>query len=89
MWETGSFFRYLLYQRGNPQQRIFLPNFWLKLVRPEHKQPPNIVQFIVSLQMTKYDIRNYLEKIYKIPVVDIRTVVAMGRCNSYCICLWC
>lgn len=29
--------------------------------------------------MTKYDIRNYLEKIYKIPVVDIRTVVAMGK----------
>jgi len=31
--------------------------------------------------MTKYDIRNYLEKIYKIPVVDVRTVIAMGRCN--------
>jgi len=76
------FFRYPLYQRGNPQQRIFLPNFWLKLVRPQQKQPPNIVKFIVSVQMTKYDIRNYLEKIYKIPVVDVRTVIAMGRCNS-------
>jgi large subunit ribosomal protein L23 len=32
--------------------------------------------------MTKHDIRNYLEKIYKIPVVDVRTVIAMGRCNS-------
>jgi large subunit ribosomal protein L23 len=77
-----TFFRYPLYQRGNPQQRIFLPNFWLKLVRPQQKQPPNIVKFIVSIQMTKYDIRNYLEKIYKIPVVDVRTVIAMGRCDS-------
>jgi large subunit ribosomal protein L23 len=51
-------------------------------VRPEHKQPPNIVQFHVSLEMTKHDIKNYLEKIYSIPVVDVRTVVAMGTCNS-------
>ncbi|KDR17034.1 putative 39S ribosomal protein L23, mitochondrial, partial [Zootermopsis nevadensis] len=70
---------YPLYQVGNPQQRVFLPNFWLKLVRPSHKFPPNVVQFIVSIQMTKYDIRNYLEKIYKIPVVNVRTVVTMGK----------
>jgi large subunit ribosomal protein L23 len=84
MWKAEDciFFRYPLYQRGNPQQRIFLPNFWLKLVRPENKQPSNIVKFIVSLQMTKHDIKNYLEKIYKIPVVDVRTVVTMGMCNS-------
>jgi large subunit ribosomal protein L23 len=66
---------------------VFLPNFWLKLVRPKHKLPPNVVQFIVSIQMTKHDIRNYLEKIYKIPVVDVRTVVAMGMCNSYYTCV--
>uniref|UniRef100_A0A6M2DKG2 Large ribosomal subunit protein uL23m n=1 Tax=Xenopsylla cheopis TaxID=163159 RepID=A0A6M2DKG2_XENCH len=70
---------YPLYQRGNPQLRIFLPNFWLKLVRPVHKQPPNIVQFACSMEMTKYDIQNYLEKIYKIPVIDVRTRIALGK----------
>ncbi|KYB27800.1 large ribosomal subunit protein uL23m [Tribolium castaneum] len=69
---------YPIYQRGGPQLRVFLPNFWLKLVRPTHEQPPNIVQFSCSMQMTKYDIRNYLEKIYNIKVVDVRTRIALG-----------
>lgn len=70
---------YPIYQRGNPQLRIFLPNFWMKLVRPVEKQPPNVVQFIVSMEMTKYDVKNYLEKIYKIPVVDVAVDVMQGK----------
>lgn len=42
---------YPLYQRGNPQLRVFLPNFWMKLVKSEHKQPENIVTFEVSMGM--------------------------------------
>ncbi|XP_055627780.1 probable 39S ribosomal protein L23, mitochondrial [Toxorhynchites rutilus septentrionalis] len=70
---------YPIYQRGNPQLRVFLPNFWLKLVRPEHEQPPNVVQFACSMEMTKYDVKNYLEKIYNVPVVEVRTRIAMGK----------
>ncbi|CAG9790972.1 unnamed protein product [Diatraea saccharalis] len=70
---------YPLYQRGNPQLRVFLPNFWMKLVRPTPKQLPNIVNFECSMEMTKYDIKNYLEKIYNVPVVDVRTKIAMGK----------
>ncbi|PZC84034.1 large ribosomal subunit protein uL23m [Helicoverpa armigera] len=70
---------YPIYQRGNPQLRVFLPNFWMKLVRPEPKQLPNVVQFHCSMEMTKYDMKNYLEKIYNIPVVDIRTRIALGK----------
>ena len=70
---------YPVSQRGNPQLRVFLPNFVLKLVRPAHELPPNIVQFACSMQMTKYDIKNYLEKIYNIPVVDVRTRIALGE----------
>ncbi|XP_059622205.1 large ribosomal subunit protein uL23m [Phlebotomus argentipes] len=73
---------YPIYQRGNPQLRVFLPNFWMKIVRPELKQPKNVVQFSCSLEMTKHDIRNYLEKIYKIPVVDVRTRIAMGKTSE-------
>lgn len=29
--------------------------------------------------MTKWDVKNYLEKIYKIPVVQVRTVVKCGE----------
>ncbi|XP_026466103.1 probable 39S ribosomal protein L23, mitochondrial [Ctenocephalides felis] len=70
---------YPLYQRGNPQLRVFLPNFWLKLIRPVHEQPPNVVQFACSMQMTKYDIKNYLEKIYNVPIIDVRTRIQLGK----------
>lgn len=69
---------YPIYQRGCPQLRVFLPNFWLKLVRPTHNQPENIVQFACSMEMTKYDVQSYLEKIYNIPVIEVRTRIAMG-----------
>ncbi|CAG9805193.1 unnamed protein product [Chironomus riparius] len=70
---------YPLYQRGNPQLRVFLPNFWMKIVKTPNQQPENVVCFEVSHQMTKYDIRQYLEKIYKLPVVAVRDRIAMGR----------
>ncbi|XP_061387892.1 large ribosomal subunit protein uL23m-like [Musca vetustissima] len=69
---------YPLYQRGNPQLRVFLPNFWMKLIRPSEPQPKNVVTFSVSMEMTKYDVKNYLEKIYKVPVMDVRTRIALG-----------
>lgn len=70
---------YPLYQRGTPQLRVFLPNFWMKLMQPTHTQPENVVQFACSMEMTKYDVKNYLEKIYKVPVVEVRTRIGMGR----------
>ncbi|XP_018336724.1 probable 39S ribosomal protein L23, mitochondrial [Agrilus planipennis] len=70
---------YPIYQKGGPQLRVFLPNFWLKLVRTEQKQPQNVVQFQCSMEMTKHDIRNYLEKIYNVTVVDVRTRIALGK----------
>ncbi|XP_036336406.1 39S ribosomal protein L23, mitochondrial [Rhagoletis pomonella] len=70
---------YPIYQRGNPQLRIFLPNFWMKLIRPAEEQPKNVATFSVSMQMTKYDVQNYLEKIYKLPVVDVRTRIELGK----------
>lgn len=56
----------------------------MKLVRPDYKQPPNIVKFIVSNEMTNHDIRNYLEKIYKVKVADVRSNIATGLyVNNY------
>ncbi|XKL67364.1 hypothetical protein PGB90_002855 [Kerria lacca] len=69
---------YPIYQIGNPQLRIFLPNFWMKLVKPTEKQPPNVVQFKVPLAMTNYDIKNYLQKIYKISVMHVSSELEDG-----------
>ncbi|KAI4463662.1 ribosomal protein l23-related [Holotrichia oblita] len=70
---------YPLYQKGGPQLRIFLPNFWLKLIRPVHEQPPNVVQFACSMEMTKHDIQNYLEQIYNVKIAHVRTRIALGK----------
>lgn len=70
--------RYPIYQKGNPQLRVFLPNFWMKIVKPTFQQPPNIVQFVTSIEMTDYDIKNYLEKIYKLPVAQVRSEIVEG-----------
>jgi len=76
-------YRYPIYQRGNPQLRIFLPNFWMKLVRPEEKQPKNVVQFKVPTGMTNYDIENYLTKIYKIKVIKVESSIENGNILKY------
>lgn len=70
---------YPLYKAGNPQLRVFLPNFWMKIIQPIHDQPPNVVQFSCSMEMTRHDIKNYLEKIYKVPVMHVRTRIAIGE----------
>ncbi|XP_055387908.1 39S ribosomal protein L23, mitochondrial-like [Condylostylus longicornis] len=70
---------YPIFQRNGPQLRVFLPNFWLKLVRTPEPQPKNVITFICSMEMTKYDIKNYLAKIYSLSVVDVRTRVALGE----------
>ncbi|XP_041131013.1 39S ribosomal protein L23, mitochondrial-like isoform X1 [Polyodon spathula] len=64
---------YPLYQLGNPQLRIFRTNFFMTLVKPGKEQPPDTVQFRIPMEMTKCDIKNYLEKIYSVPVGAVRT----------------
>ncbi|KAH6923700.1 hypothetical protein HPB50_005170 [Hyalomma asiaticum] len=74
---------YPLYVKGNPQLRIFLPNFWMKLVKHEKPLPPNEVKFIIPVQMTRYDVKNYLEKIYKVPVADVRTAIVQVKEDDF------
>uniref|UniRef100_A0A8C5YE01 Large ribosomal subunit protein uL23m n=1 Tax=Microcebus murinus TaxID=30608 RepID=A0A8C5YE01_MICMU len=72
--------RYPLYQLGGPQLRVFRTNFFVQLVRPGTAQPEDTVQFRIPLQMTRVDLKNYLESIYNVPVAAVRTRVQHG-CN--------
>ncbi|CAB3407533.1 unnamed protein product [Caenorhabditis bovis] len=71
-----------LWQTGNPQRRVFLPDFWVAVVESpscgRNKLPQNCVKFEVDPRMSRHDIREYLTKIYKLPVRDVRTEVQMG-----------
>lgn len=51
----------------------------MKLIKNEHKIPKNVVTFHVAMQMTRIDIKNYLEKIYKVPVVKVDTRIKLGQ----------
>ncbi|XP_067151604.1 large ribosomal subunit protein uL23m [Apteryx mantelli] len=72
---------YPLFQPGGPQLRLFRPDFFMAAVRPGVPQPADTAQFRVSMEMTKVDIKNYLEKIYNVPVVAVRTRIQHGAHN--------
>ncbi|XP_068800914.1 large ribosomal subunit protein uL23m [Struthio camelus] len=72
---------YPLFQPGGPQLRLFRPDFFMAAVRPGVAQPADTAQFRVSMEMTKVDIKNYLEKIYNVPVAAVRTRIQYGAHN--------
>ncbi|KPP71260.1 hypothetical protein Z043_109848 [Scleropages formosus] len=47
--QLNSACAYPIYQMGNPQLRVFRPNFSMTLVRPGKEQPPDTVQFRISM----------------------------------------
>ncbi len=65
--------------KGNPQLRVFMPLFWMKMLKSKHTLRPCEHLFEVHPQMTKYDVKNYLEKIYDVPVVDVTTKLVEGE----------
>ncbi|XP_076971464.1 large ribosomal subunit protein uL23m [Tamandua tetradactyla] len=69
---------YPLYQLGNPQLRVFRTNFFIRLVRPGMAQPEDTVQFHIPMEMTREDVRNYLQSIYSVPVAAVRTRIQHG-----------
>lgn len=71
--------RYPVFKEGSPKLRVFLPNFWMKCIKPTHNLLPNQVQFIVSPQMTRFDVQQYLEKIYNVSVVNVALHNQMGK----------
>lgn len=47
-------------------------------MRPGTAQPEDTVQFRIPMEMTRVDLRNYLERIYNVPVAAVRTRVQHG-----------
>lgn len=70
---------YPRFVKGNPQLRVFLPDWKLIMVKPEKKLPANVVSFKVDPRMTDWDIKNYLEKIYKVPIAAINSEIHPGK----------
>lgn len=70
---------YPRFVKGNPQLRIFLPDWKMIMIKPKEEMPNNVVSFKVDPRMTDWDIRNYLEKIYKVQVGSVNSSIFAGK----------
>lgn len=72
-----------LWSPGNPPTRLFLPLYWIKMVEHEKRLPNDCVKFECHWQMSSNDVRSYLEKLYKVPVLDVRIEIRRGEYMSH------
>jgi len=63
--------------------QIVLCNWLVTLLRPGNRLPDNVVMFKVDGKMTKFDIKNYLQEIYKIPVEKVNTSWQLGKSTRH------
>lgn len=68
-----------LWQPGNPAPKIFMPLYWLKLVEPRKPLPDNFVKFECHWQMSSADVKQYLEKVYNVKLIDVRIEIEKGK----------
>ena len=73
----------VVWWKGDPQRKVLLPMFWMKVVKPSRELPPGVVQFHVHKQMSKFDIKQYLDKIYQVPVVSVSTAIHRGKKRAH------
>lgn len=70
---------YPRFVKGNPQLRIFLPDWKMVMLKPTEDSPDNIMTFKVDPRMTDWDVKNYLEKIYRVNVAAVKSVIRAGE----------
>lgn len=57
----------------------FFPSIFFVLLRGTKQLPPNKAAFRVPSNLQKYDIQQYLEKLYDVTVTDVKTFNFIGR----------
>jgi len=60
------------------RKEVFLPNFTLTLLRTPHL-PPSFAQFIVPLNLNKFDLRDYLFNLYGVRVLAVRSYIQQQK----------
>nr|CAB3263968.1 39S ribosomal protein L23, mitochondrial-like [Phallusia mammillata] len=63
--------KFPLHYEGAPQRRLFFPEWYFTMVKPREEMPSNYVRFHIPADMTKYDVKEYLDKLYNVSVVSI------------------
>ncbi|PAA79948.1 hypothetical protein BOX15_Mlig028602g2 [Macrostomum lignano] len=73
---------YPVYQPGDPQVRLYMPNYWMKLVRPRFPLPPGVLKFEVQPQMSADEVRQMLEKLYGVRLLHAQVHPVEGAPES-------
>lgn len=68
-----------LWYPGNARTRLFLPQYWLRMVKHEKAMPKDFVKFECHWQMSSPDVKLYLEKLYQVSVLDVRIEIKRGE----------
>lgn len=48
------------------------------MIKPKKPMPEHVVSFKVDPRMTDWDVKNYLERIYKVPVGAVNSMILAG-----------
>ena len=65
--------------RTNWQRGVVLPNENIIMMSPSKFTPKGQINFKVPLHYNKYQIKNYLEEIYKVKVKSVNTAIYLGK----------
>lgn len=65
------YLKFPLHYKGAPQRRLFFPDWYVKILPHEEDVPKNYVRLAVPADMTKYDVKEYMKKIYNVPIAKV------------------
>ncbi|KAF8252138.1 hypothetical protein K440DRAFT_635102 [Wilcoxina mikolae CBS 423.85] len=61
---------------------VYLPSFTISLLRTPHL-PPTIAQFIVPLKVNKFDLRDYLNHVYNVETLNVRSFITQQKIQRH------
>lgn len=59
--------------------RVWFPNMFMRLININTNKTPAQAVLHIPPKMTKFEIKQYLTKIYNIPVINVMTANFLGR----------
>ena len=59
--------------------KVWFPNMFMRLIRVDLAKSPARALFHIPPAMTKTEVREYLTKIYNIPVLNVTTTNMLGK----------
>jgi ribosomal protein L23 len=66
-------------KKVQPRKQVIFPNRYFKLLIPSVLEKTKVAQFKVPLEMSKPQIKEYLENYYGLQIEQVRTLIQIGK----------